>query len=85
MGNQFNLGASNRFYTYVADRAASFYDIAGTNNSIQQGFQTGQIGNPDARWEKDINSNIGLDASLFNGVLNISADYYKKDIKDLLV
>lgn len=84
MGNQFNLGASNRFFTYTADRAASFYDIAGTNNSIQQGFQTGQIGNPEARWEKDINTNIGIDAVLFNGVIDLSADYYRKDITDLL-
>jgi TonB-linked SusC/RagA family outer membrane protein len=84
MGNQFNLSANNRFFTYTADRASSFYDIAGTNNSLQQGFQTGQIANPYARWEQDINSNIGIDATLFKGVIDLSADYYKKDISDLL-
>ncbi|MBE7173964.1 MAG: TonB-dependent receptor [Williamsia sp.] len=84
MGNQFNLGANNQFYTYVSDRNASFYDITGSNSAISQGFQVGQIGNPNARWEKDINSNIGIDATLFNGILDFTADYYQKDITDLL-
>lgn len=84
MGNQFNLGASNGYYTYNQDKNASFYDIGGTNNSIQPGFRTGQIGNPDARWEKDGNTNIGLDATLFQQKVNFTIDYYVKDIKDLL-
>jgi TonB-dependent starch-binding outer membrane protein SusC len=84
MGNQFNLGSSNGYYTYTSDKNSSYYDIAGTNNSIQQGFQTGQIGNPDARWEKDINTNIGFDATLFKGKIDLTVDYYVKNIKDLL-
>ncbi len=84
MGNQFNLGPSNGYFTYTSDKAGSFYDIARTNNSIQEGFQAGQIGNPNAKWEKDINTNIGLDATLFNNRINFSIDYYIKDIKDLL-
>jgi TonB-linked SusC/RagA family outer membrane protein len=84
MGNQINLGADNAYYTYTQNKNSSYYDITGTNNSIQQGFQIGQIGNPDAKWEKDANANIGIDASLFKGALNISADYYQKNISDLL-
>lgn len=84
MGNQLNVSAGNAFDTYNGDKDASYYDIAGTNNSIQQGFRVGQIGNPDAKWEKDINSNIGIDATLFDGKISVTADYYKKDIKDLL-
>ncbi len=84
MGNQFNLAATNQFYTYTSDRNSSYYDITGSNTSIQQGFQVGQIGNADARWEKDINSNIGIDATLFGGLIDLSADYYYKNIKDLL-
>lgn len=84
MGNQLNVNASNGFYTFTADRNASFYDIGGTNNSISQGFMADQIGNPDAKWERDINTNIGLDATLFNGKLFATIDLYKKDIKDLL-
>ncbi len=84
MGNQINLGADNAYTTYTQNQNSSYYDISGTNNSIQQGFQAGQIGNPDARWEKDANTNIGIDASLFKGAVNLSADYYEKNITDLL-
>ena len=84
MGNQINLNSDNAYSTFTQNRNSSYYDIGGTNNSIQQGFQTGQIGNPDAKWEKDANTNIGIDASLFKGAINLSADYYVKNITDLL-
>jgi len=84
MGNQINLGSDNAYNTYVSNKQSSYYDIAGTNNSVQQGFQQGQIANPDAKWEKDINMNIGFDATLFKGAVTITADYYQKNIKDLL-
>lgn len=84
MGNQFNVGANNAFNLYNSNRSTSFYDIDGTNNSTVLGFQQSQIGNPDAKWESDINANVGLDATLFNGRIEVSADYYRKDIRDLL-
>ena len=84
MGNQINLGADNAYSTYTQNKNSSYYDITGSNNSIQQGFQAGQIGNPDAKWEKDANTNIGIDATLFKGAIDLSADYYEKDISDLL-
>ncbi|HEY4289580.1 MAG TPA: TonB-dependent receptor [Puia sp.] len=84
MGNQINLGADNAYYTFSGNKNNSYYDLSGTNTSVVQGFSVGQIGNPDAKWEKDGNTNIGIDASLFRGAIDITADYYIKDIKDLL-
>ncbi|MEO7315140.1 MAG: SusC/RagA family TonB-linked outer membrane protein, partial [Ginsengibacter sp.] len=84
MGNQLNVNTGNGYFTYNSNKNASYYDIAGTNNSIQQGFRTGQIGNPDAKWERDINSNIGLDATFLDGKVDFTIDYYKKNIQDLL-
>ena len=84
MGNQINLSTDNAFSTYTANKESSYYDITGSNNSVAQGFQQGRFGNPDAKWEKDINTNIGFDATLFRGAINITADYYMKSIKDLL-
>ncbi|MBS1664170.1 MAG: TonB-dependent receptor [Bacteroidetes bacterium] len=84
MGNQINLGADNAYYTFTGNKNNSYYDLTGTNNSVIQGFSVGQIGNPDAKWESDVNTNIGFDASLFKGAIDITADYYIKDIKDLL-
>jgi TonB-dependent starch-binding outer membrane protein SusC len=40
--------------------------------------------NPDLKWETVTQSNIGLDAELWNGKLNISTDYYIKTTTDML-
>jgi len=82
MGNQINVAPSNAFTTYGSNRVSSYYPIGGS--TIVEGFQQTRIGNPDAKWEKNINSNIGIDASLFQGRIQITADYYRKDIDDLL-
>jgi TonB-linked SusC/RagA family outer membrane protein len=84
MGNQLNVNPANAFTTYGQSRSHSFYDIKGTSNSTVLGFQRTRIGNPDAKWESNINSNIGIDASLFGGKVDLTVDYYRKDIKDLL-
>ena len=84
MGNQFNVNPSNAFTTFGLNRSNSFYDIKGTGNSTVQGFQRTRVGNPNAKWESNINSNIGIDATLFNGAVDLTVDYYQKNINDLL-
>ncbi len=84
MGNQLNVDIGNAYSTFGQDRNASFYDISGTNNSTTLGFRNSRIGNPDAKWESNVNSNIGIDATLFNGKIDVTADYYSKEIRDLL-
>lgn len=84
MGNQRNVDADNAYTLYGGNLSTSYYDISGTNKNIVLGFQQDRIGNPDAKWEKDINANIGIDAVLFDGGIELTADYYRKDIKDLL-
>ncbi|SEW03060.1 TonB-linked outer membrane protein, SusC/RagA family [Chitinophaga sp. YR573] len=84
MGNQLNVEASNAFTQYGLNKGSSFYDITGTPGTLTSGFLKTHIGNPNAKWESNINSNIGIDATLFKGKLEISADYYKKKVKDLL-
>jgi len=83
MGNQLNVNSRNSYNTFVGVRRGSYYDITGSGNSTELGIQPFRIGNPDAKWEKNINANIGFDATLFNK-LEISADYYSKTIDDLL-
>lgn len=84
MGNQLNVDPSNPYTLYSGDIYSSYYAIGGSNSSTQQGFEQSRIGNPDAEWEKNISSNFGLDATLFNDRVEISAEYYVKDVKDLL-
>ncbi len=43
------------------------------------------IPNPSVRWEQVEQSNLGFDASIFNGRLNVTLDAYIKNTKDMLV
>ncbi len=84
MGNQLNVAPANSFTTFGGSNLTSFYAISGSNSTTTEGFQQERIGNPDAVWEKNINANFGIDATLFNNKVQLTADYYRKDIKDLL-
>ncbi|SFQ07537.1 TonB-linked outer membrane protein, SusC/RagA family [Pseudarcicella hirudinis] len=59
------------------------YPINGTN--LSTGVGVGGNANPDLRWEKTTQSDIGLDATFLNGRLELSADYYNKQTSDLLL
>ncbi len=84
MGNQLNVDSNNPYTLFAPNPVSTYYATDGSNSNTQLGFSQSRIGNPDAKWEKNINTNIGLDATLFDGRVEIIADYYKKDIEDLL-
>jgi TonB-linked SusC/RagA family outer membrane protein len=83
MGNQLNVDDGNAYSTFGSTIGQSYYALGGGNDLVS-GFFQNKTGDPSAKWEKDINSNIGFDATLFNDKLEITADFYRKDIKDLL-
>lgn len=84
MGNQFNALGTNSYYLYGSNNQTTFYDLGGTGNSLVYGLAPSQIGNPNAKWEQDGNTNVGFDLTILQGKLSISADWYNKSIKDLL-
>ncbi len=84
MGNQLNVDPNNAYSLYVGNPNSSYYAIDGSNSGTTQGLAQQRIGNPDAKWEKNISTNIGFDATLLDGRFDITIDYYRKDIKDLL-
>lgn len=43
------------------------------------------LGNPDLRWETSEQFDIGLDLRFFNDRLSVTADYYIKKTKDLII
>lgn len=68
--------------------------LQGTNGSeasysfgdnLYYGNAIGALSNPDLQWETNTQFNIGVDASLFDGKLDVVLDYYKKTTKDLLL
>ena len=44
-----------------------------------------RLANPDVSWETSTTTNIGLDVGLFNNKLALTAEYYTKDTKDVLL
>lgn len=51
----------------------------------QLGYRQGRLENNDLRWEKSSQLNVGADASILNGRIQFSANYYKTITKDLLL
>ncbi|SHN23349.1 TonB-linked outer membrane protein, SusC/RagA family [Mucilaginibacter sp. OK098] len=82
LGNQLNITSGNQFTNFSSAIGQSYYGIDGT--SIIPGYYESDKGNPAAKWEKDINSNVGIDATLFHDMVSVTIDYYRKDIRDLL-
>lgn len=84
MGNSNNVDPNNQYSLYGANLGNSAYDINGTNNSTFEGYYRTRIGNPNAKWETSVSSNIGFDGSFFNNRLEVILDIWRKDTKDLL-
>ncbi|HZY77976.1 MAG TPA: TonB-dependent receptor [Cyclobacteriaceae bacterium] len=85
MGNSAGLSSINQYTLYSGDRGNSSYDIGGSNNQATVGYFRSRIGNLDAKWESSVTSNIGIDGLFFDGKLDIVADLWKKESKDLLL
>lgn len=59
--------------------------VTGSNyTSSLPGIRIANIPNPDLSWESTAQTNIGLDVSVFQGRLNITADAYRKLTSDLI-
>ena len=76
-----NYAFASMYYTNIS---TSSYPIAGDPNSVTQGISKESIGNPDLKWETTTQTNIGIDAGLFNNKLNLSFDFYHKYTTDIL-
>lgn len=56
-----------------------------TSYGGQPGIYPSNIPNPDLKWETTTQVNIGLDLGLFDNKIVLSADFYNKQTKDLLL
>ena len=74
----FNIGD----YAYVSHIGTSDYVLGG---SRAPGQILTSLGNPDLKWERSREINIGLDAGLWNGRLSLTADLYKRNTVDMLL
>lgn len=55
------------------------------NNTRFAGVGTNRLGNPDLKWEKTGQSDIGIELGLFKNRINIEADVYYRKTTDMLL
>lgn len=75
-GNQ-NFSSYKSYTTYIYN--------ANLQNMFGMGAEISAYGNPNLKWQKTIDYNLGADISLFNNYLRINADVYYKNTDPLLV
>ncbi|MEB0260354.1 MULTISPECIES: TonB-dependent receptor [unclassified Mucilaginibacter] len=75
-------------YGQTGNQAVPNYLYGSALNAVITGQGTGfaidKIANPNLTWETAIQSNVGLDFSLFNGRIESSVDFWRKSSKNFL-
>ena len=84
MGGQTNVRSQNQYDIYSGRPTDAYYDLGGTSSSSLPGIWQAQIGNPAGKWETKESVNVGLDASFFQGKLDVTVDWYNQTTSDLL-
>lgn len=83
LGNQ-NIGN----YPYAATIATGYgYYFGGeeADKELVSGVAQTALSNSNISWEKSKQINFGIDFSLWNGLLSVTADYYIKNVYDMLM
>ncbi len=84
LGNQnIGTGGVNNYYPY--QNILSFGNNYAFGDVISTGVARVNITDPNLRWESTRTADIGIDGSLFNGVLTFGATYYDRYTYDILV
>ncbi len=84
LGSISNTRGVNSFTTYFSNPAQTYYAISGSNTGTAQGFAYSTFGNPKTKWEADIITNIGIDATILKNTLDFTVEWYQKKINGLL-
>lgn len=75
-------------YAYIQSINQSFQYTFGNSSGaggVVNGSAPSRSYNPDIKWEKNEQFDIGFDGSVFKGRLNFSVDFYQRRSKDLIL
>ncbi len=64
---------------FPSGSAQTRFGVSGPGSISQQ-----NVGNPDLKWDTSTTFNAGLDFSVWNNRINITADYFNKETEDVL-
>ena len=82
-GNQF-IPPGRIVARYGGSLGDAYYDVNGSNTTVVGGYRQVSQGNPDLKWEENRSTNIGADMVLFDGLLNVVLDVYRRQTNNLL-
>lgn len=80
LGNQ-NIG--NYPYSALVNTGYGYY--FGDDKSLSPGVAQTSLANPNITWEKSKQFDVGIDLNMWNGLLGVTADYYIKNVYDMLL
>lgn len=83
-GNQ-QIPSYSTIRSYTSYNYNSNYDIGGNQNSVETGLIQSRVDNPDLKWETTTQLSLGVDLGFLNDKLKVTAEYYDKSTKDILV
>ena len=74
------------FYSkYLMSLNKGSYNMTGDGSTLAPGAFRVRTTNPDLKWERTYQTNVGFDAAFLNNGLSVSFDYFYKQTKDMLV
>lgn len=77
-------GNSTGFNAYTAQFLSGSMGSFYSNGSSMMSYGPNKAANPDLKWEKTATTNIGLDASVLQGRLNLTFDWYNKNTTNMI-
>lgn len=72
-------------FAYLPTYTSSTSNLVSFNEANIYSLYLNQLGNKSLKWETGMQTDLGLDVSLFKSRLNIELDYYNRETKDLLL
>ncbi len=82
-GNQ-SIPSGRTVNQFGGSNGDTYYDITGSNTSVQSGYRETSLGNADLKWEQQKSTNVGADLALFDNALNVVIDLYSRNTDNLL-
>ena len=74
------------FYAkYLMSLNRGSYNMNGDGTTLSPGAFRVRTTNPDLKWERTYQTNVGIDAAFLKNRLGLSVDYFYKETKDMLV
>ncbi|MCR4910624.1 MAG: TonB-dependent receptor [Bacteroidales bacterium] len=82
-GSTSNLGGYK--YSNSISTTAAGYSYSNSAFTYQTKYVPAQLANPGLKWETSEQLDFGLDLRMFKDRLSLTADWFKKDTKDLII